>query len=118
MALDIDDGYTVAATTKPDFGKFTDLPIVFFRYRPALWHELTTWRRTIGSETEIDATAKMVVDHLASWDVTKAGKASPITIEVVKKIPPPIFDQLWDAVTTWAPKEQETAAGNSGAASA
>lgn len=129
MRLAIDDGYTLEASTKatiahPVSGQTlaTDLPIVNFRYRPALPEALAEWRYATRGATsgkaELDATATLLADHLVSWDVVDGkGQALPITPETVRKVPEPILNQLLEIVTTWAPQQMEHAAGNSPAGS-
>ena len=115
--LAIDDGYTLEAATKPDFGGMSNLPVVTYRYRPALPDALGEWRYAArlaaSGKAEVDATAKLVADHLVSWDVTDAaGKPAPITPDTVRKVPEPILHQLVDTVASWAGPEQDAAAGN------
>lgn len=123
--LALDDGYTLDAVTKevladPATGRplAQGLPVVTFRYRPALPDALAEWRyalRAAGSgRAEVDATAKLVADHLVTWDVTDArGAAAPITPDAVRRVPDPILNQLVEAVANWAPRELAAALGNS-----
>lgn len=112
-ALDLDDGYTLDGATKPDHAGAAGLPVVAFRYRPALWEALTEWRRAVGTAREVEATAKLVADHVASWDVTQKGKPAPVSADAVRKLPEPILNQIFAAVATWAPRGQAAAEGNS-----
>lgn len=125
MRLSLDDGYTLEAATKdsltsPVTGQpvVTGLPVVNFRYRPALPDALTEWRyamRTAASgKAELDATAKLLADHIVSWDVVRGkGEVVPVTVDAVRKVPDPILSQLLEAVTTWAPQKMGEALGNS-----
>ena len=127
--LVINDGYTLEGVTtdtvtNPVTGAAlaSGLPVVAFRYRPALPDALAEWRyamRTAGSgKAELDATAKLLAEHLVSWDVTDArGAEVPVTAAGVRKVPEAILNQMLDAVTTWAPEKAAGALGNSGPAS-
>ena len=120
MALDIADGYTLDGRTLPDFAEARGLPVVAYRYRPALPEALSAWRYALRvadcGKAELDATAKLVADHLVGWDVTASGRSAPVTAENVKKLPEPILDQVVKAIITWpALSEREDHAGNSSA---
>lgn len=106
-ALDIADGYTLSGSTQPVGGV-----VVNFRFRPALWPAIGEYRRTIGTAAEEQAAAKFVAGHLVSWDVAMSGQSAPISVETVKRLPEPIFDQIFSAVSQWAPQHSESAAGN------
>lgn len=111
----IDDGFTVeaatAAATKD--GRHADLPVVAFAFRPALWSEVAAWRRCVGTAQEADETARLVAAKVVRWDVVDgAGRPAPVTPEAVRRVPGPIFDQIFDAVVSWAPRHQAAAAGN------
>jgi hypothetical protein len=115
--LALNDGYTLEAATAADHGGFKGLPVVTYRYRPALPDALAEWRYAArlaaSGKAEVDATARLVSDHLVSWDVTDAGgRPAAITADVVRKVPEPILDQLLDKIVSWAGPEQEKAAGN------
>lgn len=110
----IDDGFTVeavtAAATKD--GRFTDLPVVSFAYRPATWPAVAAWQRSYGTAQEAEETVRLVVASLVRWDVvTAAGQPAPLTADSVRRVPGPVFDQLLAAIVGWAPK-QDAAAGN------
>lgn len=124
MRLAIDDGFTLHGTTTdcidrgPSLPALSGLPVVSYRYRPALPEALAEWRYGLrvaaSGKAELDATAKLLADHLVSWDVTDGkGAAAAITPENVRRIPEPVLNQLLEAVTTWAPKQMAEAAGNS-----
>lgn len=118
--LALNDGYTLEAATKAEAAGFAGLPVVTYRYRPALPDALAEWRYAArlatNGKAEVDATAKLVGDHLVSWDVTDAaGKPAAISADTVRKIPEPILNQLLDKIVSWAGPEQEKAAGNSSA---
>lgn len=117
MPLVIRDGYTLAGSTKSEFGSVKGLPILNFRYRPALTEALQDWRlATKAAQTGaaiVEASAALIANHLVSWDAEETpGKPAPVTAELVRELPEPIFEQLLDAVITWAPKAEE-ARGNS-----
>jgi hypothetical protein len=124
MRLAIDDGFTLEAATKDTLTGPSGqtlakgLPVVNYRYRPALPEALAEWRYAMRAATsgkaELDAIAKLLADHLVSWDVIDGkGVALPIAAESVRKVPEPILNQLLDTVTTWAPKSMADALGNS-----
>lgn len=125
MRLALDDGYTLTATTKatltsPSGAVLADnLPVVEFKYRPALPAALAEWRyqfaRAGSGKAELDATVKMLAAHLVSWDVTSGGGPAPLTADALARVPEPILNQIIDAVTSWKAGE---AAGNSQPASA
>jgi len=124
MRLVIDDGYTLEGTTEEIVlnkatGEplFEGLPVINFRYRPALPDALAEWRysraRATSGKAEVEATAKLIADHLVSWDVVDGkGSTAPLSVEFIRKVPEPILDQMIETIATWAPKA-ETAAGNS-----
>ncbi len=124
MRLVLDDGYTLEGKTEESVANkvtgepmFTGLPVINYRYRPALPDALAEWRyalnRATSGKMELDATTKFVSDHLVSWDVADArGNVIGLTADIVRRIPEPILDQLVKAIATWAPKA-EGVAGNS-----
>ena len=117
MRLALNDGYTLEAATFPEFSGVAGLPVITFRYRPALPEALAEWRYQVRTATsgkvEVEATAKLVADHLVSWDVVDArGAVVEPTIASIKRVPEPILDQLLKAIVSWAPKMAETL-GNS-----
>lgn len=120
MRLSLDDGYTLHAETSPSHTEgerqWDNLPTIAYDYRPALPDAIYEWQaagiRAITGKEQVDATAKILADHITAWDVTKNGASSPITPDTVRKVPYPILQQLVRRVTTWAPKEQDKAAGN------
>lgn len=125
MVLDIEDGYTLDGATEERVCDaagtviYYDLPVVTFRYRPALPEALASWRYTnrranTGKE-EVASTAAFLCEHLVSWDVIIGGKPAPINPATVAKIPEPILDQITRIVAKWAPKAA-TELGNSPAA--
>ena len=112
--LVINDGYTLPFSTEPGP---TNLPVVSGKYRPALFDAMSAWRYDLRmaatGKAEADATAKFLADHLCEWDVSDPhGKPLPPTAEIIRKVPEPILEQLIRIVSTWAPAEQEKAAGN------
>jgi hypothetical protein len=117
MAFDIDDGYTLDGITLPQHRKETGLPVIQFKYRPALAEELNRWRYKINHAVNADemfaATTKLLCDHLVSWDVAAKKQPAPITHDSLKKLPESTLEQILDAVTTWAPAEQAKTEGNS-----
>ena len=120
MRLSLDDGYTLDGKTLAEYAGVKNLPIVTFRYRPALPEAIAVrsyeYRMASSGKAELDSTAKLVAAHLVSWDVTDAaGKDAAITVENIRKVPDPILGQLVDAIVTWAAKA-DIAAGNSPAA--
>jgi hypothetical protein len=129
MRLVIDDGYTLPFTTQeqladPITGRviFDNLPPVAGRYRPALFSENEEFQWKVSHATSgkevAELSAGMIAAHVTDWDAqNKDGSTAKIEVAVILRMPPPIVRQLLDIVTTWAPKEQEKAAGNSPAAS-
>lgn len=125
MRLTIDDGYTLSGRTEADVADpvanrvlYSGLPVVTFGYRPALPEALAEWRfalsRANSGREQVDATAKLVSDHLVGWDVADAtGREVRITPESVRRVPEPILDQIVKAVATWSAKEMESDAKNS-----
>ena len=117
--LVLQDGYTLDGKTDDTImqgGKplYTDLPVVSFKYRPALPDALAEWRyklRMAASGTaEVTATAQFVCDHLVSWDAQDANTTTvPIKPEMVRKVPEPILDQIAAIISKWAPKAEEAA---------
>ncbi len=116
MALDLDDGYTLSAATLPAYRAATALPVVVFKYRPALVSELSRWRydmsRATSADAELAASTKLLTDHLVSWDVANKGIPAVINHENIKRLPEGVFEQLLEAITRWAPKEQAKTEGN------
>lgn len=121
MPLDIADGYTLNAETLPvhKMGQtvYENLPVVKFSYRPALAdainaYDLAFMRANTGPE-RTTAGARLIADHVTSWDIIRRGNAVPVTIENARVIPLPVMDQIIVAILTWAPANMEKAAGNS-----
>ena len=117
LRLMINDGYTLEAATVPDCDGYTDLPVVHYRYRPAMPDALAEWRfalnRAATGRAEVDATSKLLATHLVSWDVQAAdGSGVPITVDMIRRVPEPILNQLLRRVLSWAGPEQEKAVGN------
>jgi hypothetical protein len=117
VRLALNDGYTLEAATLPEFSGIEGLPVIAFRYRPALPEALAEWRYQVRTATsgkaEVEATAKLVADHLVSWDVVDArGTVLEPTIASIKRVPEPILDQLVKAIVSWAPKMADSV-GNS-----
>jgi hypothetical protein len=117
VRLAINDGYTLEAATLSEFSDVAGLPVINFRYRPALPEALAEWRyqvRVAGSgKAEVEATAKLIADHLVSWDVVDArGAVVEPTSANIKRVPEPILDQLVKAIVSWAPKMADSV-GNS-----
>lgn len=119
--LSIDDGYTLKRHTSSSFTDgdrvWSNLPVVEFSYRPALPDAIYVWQadtmRTVSGKDQLDATAKLVADHVTAWDVTAGGRVAQINPDTVRKIPYPILQQIVRIVTTWAGPQQEKDAGNS-----
>lgn len=124
MRLDIDDGYTLTDATKPeevnpDTGQPVNpyiLPVVRFRYRPALPEALAemrmrTRRANTGKE-EVKAVADFLAAHLVEWDVVNKGEPAKIEAESIAKIGEPILNQILAIVARWAPNAS-TDRGNS-----
>jgi hypothetical protein len=124
MRLDLDDGYTLRAETKPEVvdpatGRVISpwvLPVVKFEYRPALPEALYQYRwkynRANSGKEQLDALAQFVTDHLVSWDVLHGGGPAAIAFERVRSVPEPILDQIFAEIAKWGPKEGD-ARGNS-----
>lgn len=115
--LVLDDGYTLEGKTEETSGESSGLPIITYRYRPALPDALAEWRyalsRATSGKAQIDASSKLVSEHLVSWDVVDGrGIALPITPDIVRKIGEPILEQIIKTIATWAPKA-DTVSGNS-----
>ena len=115
--LALNDGYTLDAATLAESDGATGLPVVAYRYRPALPDALAEWRFTINraasGRAEVDATARLLADHLVSWDVRASdGADAPITPETIRRVPEPILNQFLRRVLEWAGPNQEQAAGN------
>jgi len=117
MAFDIDDGYTLDGETLPEFGNDRGLPVVQFRYRPAMAAAQSAYlaklRKLDRPEDEFEASARIICDHLVSWDVLQKGRPAPITPESLSKLPFSVVGQLLTAVLSWPEREQEEAAKNS-----
>lgn len=123
MRLDLDDGYTLSASTEPDVKSevtgdllYSGLPVVSFKYRPALPEALTDYRQKIRraatGKDEIRAVTDLLVAHLVDWDVTTKGQPAKIDAANLAIVPDPILNQIVNAVCRWAPKAEE-ARGNS-----
>lgn len=110
------DGYTIEAATSEKYGELAGLPVVKFAYRPAMTDAIYEWRwktqNAASGKDRLDAAAKLVADHLVTWDVAGDAGTTPITVDIVRRIPEPIFEQILGAVLTWAPKNEAKAAGN------
>lgn len=121
MPLDINDGYTLKASTLAEYKigdmVYTDLPTVDFTYRPALPDAIYSYNldylRAATGQERTNAAAKLITEHVKSWDVKRRGESVPVTAETTRKIPLPILEQMVTIVLTWAPANQEAAAGNS-----
>ena len=134
MGLLIEDGYTLDGTI-PAQGK---QPEINFRYRPALYAEVKEWTNSVRTTGKLHeaATVKLLVKHVASWDVTiKAGSLRkimgkdaepvvadhedddvvlvPIHAKTLARVPQPVLDQLVNFVTGYAPEDQGDDAKNS-----
>lgn len=117
MPFVLNDGYTLTAATKPEYEKYKGLPVVTFTYRPATAVALADWRYAFRDAAtgaaEVEAAAKLVAAHVTSWDVTEAdGRQAPVTVANFTRLPAPIAEQIFGAVTTWAGPQQDAAAGN------
>jgi len=115
--LALNDGYTLEAATLHECDGTAGLPVVCFRYRPALPDALAEWRyglnRATSGRAEVDATARFLADHLVSWDVRAAdGTNAPVSADTIRRVPEPILNQLLRRVLSWAGPAQEQAAGN------
>lgn len=121
MPLDIADGYTLNAETKGvhKMGQtvYEHLPIVEFSYRPALPDAINTYdlefMRANSGFDRTTAGAKLIAEHVTAWNIVRRGNAVPIKLETARAIPMPIMDQIIGIILTWAPANQEKAAGNS-----
>lgn len=121
MRLDIDDGYTLTATTSAKHGPSErPLPTVTFRYRPAFAKDLYRVRndqlRSRDGEEELRVVARFLMQHLIEWDVTKKGATCPIKEETIAALPDPILQAIVKEVTNWTPEKWDDAAGNSSGA--
>jgi hypothetical protein len=132
MRLVIDDGYTLPFETKESLEDTITgrpvaegLPVVKGRYRPALFEENEEFQHKLsraadGKQSAL-IVAEMIASHVAEWDVTVRPGSTEVPALVspamVLKMPAPVVRQLLDVVITWAPRQQEKAAGNSPPAS-
>jgi hypothetical protein len=92
-------------------------PEIKFRYRPALAEELWEFHRTeeASGEQRMKATAKFLMDHLISWDITVAGgnETVPITAANLRRVPAQILARFIDHVAGYVERgEAETDAKN------
>ncbi len=119
----IDDGYSLDGVTSPEAkdrqGNVLpiELPVISYRYRPALPDAMAEWRiasaKAMTGHAEVEASAALLAGHLVKWDVTDIMDVPmPVEIATIRKIPEPLLNQLISAVTTWAPRAK-AAAGNS-----
>lgn len=109
--LSLNDGYTLDGTA--DHAGYT----LTYAYRPALPDAIEAWRHAVrgagSGSAEVEATAKLVRDHLVSWDLTdKDGKPAPLSVDVVRRLPEPFLNAVLKAVTTWAGPKMEADAKN------
>lgn len=124
--LRIDDGYTLTGETAETYVErgrvYSGLPVVKFEYRPAMPDAIFKWQfdnvNAVSGADQLKATAELVADHLTGWDVAAGTETAKINAENVRRLPYPILQQIVATVTTWAPRQQATAAGNSVPASA
>lgn len=117
MPLSIDDGYTITGKTAGKDKQDNVVPVVIFKYRPALPPALYKVRqeqdRAVNGEAEFAAVARFLVAHLTEWDVMIRDKVAPITIESLAHCPEWLINELSSAVTAWKPVNWEEAAKNS-----
>jgi hypothetical protein len=115
MRLDLDDGYTLTGATDPTFADRVtgqaiaeNLPVVTFKYRPALPDAVAELRfatnRATSGRDQVTATARFLADHLVSWDVLHKGEPAELTPDVIRRVPEPILYQIENTVSKWAPK--------------
>src|SRR5882724_9068530 len=116
MRLAINDGYTLTASTLPDYTDgnrtWSDLPTVEFIYRPALPEAIYEWQhddlRAANGKAALDAAAKLIAAHVVKWDVVDGGgNVVYPNAANVKLLPMPILQQILRTVTTWAPKSED-----------
>ena len=117
MPLSLDDGYTISDKTSGKDKRGDPVPVVEFKYRPALPPAIYKVRhdqeRAPNGEAEFAVVAKFLVAHLTEWDVVIRDKPAPITVENLAHVPDPILSDMVAAVTSWKPADWESHAKNS-----
>jgi hypothetical protein len=108
VGLLIQDGYTLDFTL-PARGR---RPTVTGRYRPALAEAIYEYMRvrsnprSTGKEI-LDATVKVLADHLVSWDAAGAdGQTVPASAEHLRRVPYLALEELVNVVTGYTEEQQ------------
>jgi hypothetical protein len=127
MRLSLSDGYTLPFSTKAEVADsvtgrvlFTGLPVVSGHYRPALPEAIADWRfkmaRAATGKDEVAASVEHLLAHITEWDVildNDPTKKAPLDAAFLRIVPEPIFNQLLNAVNTWASRHQAADEKNS-----
>lgn len=110
MPLDIQDGYTLAFSTRPTVqnpgtGEAVSLPVITGKYRPATFAEVQAYRykygRAASGSEQAELIADMICDHLIAWDVTKGKQPTQPIVTRIFEMPDEVVGELLRVVMSW-----------------
>ncbi len=108
MGLLINDGMTLTAKVAAR-GPWPELVA---KYRPALPAAVIEYVEACkpSAAARLQATIKLLTDHLVSWDVTDAkGEIMAVTPASLRRVPQPYLDELTNHVTGYGSQAEEDA---------
>lgn len=104
----IQDGFTLDGKVEARLPLY---PEVRFTYRPALARSIYAARAQNARgkpEDELQSDAKMVAQHLVSWDVLGAdGEVAPITLENIQRLAYPVLQVILAHIQGYAVTEEQ-----------
>lgn len=98
MPAFIDDGYTESVVIPEKKGIYEQVRLTF---RPVTAEGVSEFAQRIDGLTVVEAkkaSADLLVKKIVSWDIRNGSEIVPLKAEMLLKLTPQLFEQIWSIV--------------------